>query len=376
MKILMLNNEFPPLGGGTGTVNLELLKQFKNKPNFSIDLITASSEKRKEIVQFSERIRIIKLPLGNKNIHHASNLELITYTLKASWAAFGYHRREKYDMGFAWSTVPAGFVAFLLNLFFRLPFIVRVGGPDIPGFEERYKTIYKLISPIIRWIWKRADYLIAKCQTEADMILAINNKLNIKLIYNGIDTEKFSVKKEKQLNEPPEIICPARLIKRKGQDLVIRAIAELKKEGIIYKLNLVGDGDETENYKNLAHRLGVAEQVNFLGYVPRENMPILYQNADLFILPSYNEGMSNALLEAMACGLPVLVSDVGGTEELVDKSNGYVFQVGDSQQITLILKEISVKKEKLAAMGENSRKKAEKQSWHSIAEIYDKLLTN
>ena len=135
MKILMLNNEFPPLGGGTGTVNSELLKQFKKYPEFKIDLITSEKGKKKIIENFSENIRIIKYPLNNKNIHHASNFELIKYTLKASFAALKYHRKEKYDLSFAWSTVPAGFVSFLLRILKKLPYIVRVGGPDIPGFE-------------------------------------------------------------------------------------------------------------------------------------------------------------------------------------------------------------------------------------------------
>ncbi len=327
----MLNNEFPPLGGGTGTVNLEIFKQFKAEKDFTIDLITSGSNTETAPIHFSENIRIYKVAVNSKNIHHASNFELIKYSIKATVKALKLQKTEKYDLSFAWSTVPAGFVSFLLRTVFRLPYIVRVGGPDIPGFEERYKFIYKLISPLIKLIWKKSNLLITKCKMEYDMIKAINPRLKIKTICNGVDTDKFHPRK-KAIEFPLKIICPARLIKRKGQDILIKAIAELKKKNIIYHINFVGDGDEKSNYKKLAKQLKVSEQIIFSRYVERERMKDQYQNADLFVLPSYNEGMSNALLEAMACGLSVIVTDVGGTEELVeDGSNGFIFPLSKRQ---------------------------------------------
>ena len=372
MKILMLNNEFPPLGGGTGTVNLELFKEFSKIPNLKIDLITSTIKNKKEIEQFSENIRIFKYPVGNKNIHHSTNKELIIYMRKSFFAALKLHKKEKYDFAFAWSTVPAGFVAYLLQFFKRLPFVVRVGGPDIPGFEERYKNLYKIISPIIKLIWRKSNLLITKCATEKELIEKINNKLKIKITHNGIDTQKFKPDKNNH-QKIQNIVCSARLIKRKGQDLLIRAVANLKKEGINYNVNLIGEGDEKENYKKLAENLGVSENIKFSGYVKRENMPAQYQNADLFVLPSYNEGMSNALLEAMASGLPVIVTDVGGTEELVDETNGFIFKTGDDIDLTLILKDIAENKNMIKNMSENSRQKAEQLSWKNIANDYNLL---
>ena len=376
MKILMLNNEFPPLGGGTGTVNSELLKQFKKYPEFKIDLITSEQGKKKIIENFSDNIRIIKYPVNNKNIHHATNFELIKYTLKASFAALKYHRKEKYDLSFAWSTVPAGFVSFLLRILKKLPFIVRVGGPDIPGFEQRYNTIYKLISPLIKLIWKKSDLLIAKCRTEFDMITAINNKLKIDIFYNGVDTEKFKPKDKVTETNALNIICPARLIQRKGQDLLIKAVANLKKEDINFEVKLIGEGDEKENFTVLCKKLNVSENIKFLGYVPREAMLQEYQSSDIFCLPSYNEGMSNALLEAMSCGLPAIVTNVGGTEELVDDSNGFIFKAGDKDALTEILKNIYKNKSIIKQLGKNSRLKALKFSWRKIADDYAELFRN
>jgi len=372
MRILMFNNEFPPLGGGTGTVNLELFSIFKTIPNLKIDLISSAGGKKKEIEQFSENIRIIKYPVGKKDIHHASNLELVRYAIKATFAAFKFHRREKYDIVFVWSTVPAGLPAILLKLLKKLPFILRVGGSDIPGFEERYNFIYKIITPFIKFVWKRATTIIAKCKTEKEMVENINSKLKIQTINNGIDTSKFSFI-EKEVNSELKIICSARLIKRKGQYTLINALAELKRSNINFHIDFVGEGDEKDAYIHYAKEKGVSEQITFSGYVPRKYMPEKYQTADIFVLPSFNEGMSNALLEAMACGLPVVVTDVGGTEELVDKSNGYIFKAGNSHALSEILKQLHQNKEQIKTLGQNSRKKAEQLNWENIARKYLKL---
>lgn len=373
MKILMFNNEFPPLGGGTGTVNLELFNIFKDISDLKIDLISSAAGKKKEIEQFSKNIRIIKYPVNKKDIHHASNFELIRYAIKASCVAFKFHKKEKYDLIFSWTTVPAGFPAILLKLFKKVPYIVRIGGPDIPGFEKRYNFIYKIISPLIKFIWKKANLLVVKCKTEKEMIEAVNAKLNIHTICNGVDTNKFKPA-IKSTNPNLKIICSARLIKRKGQYTLIDALAKLKSKGIIIKADFVGEGDEMKAYMQYAKDKNVSDQIIFSGYVPREKMPEKYQQADVFVLPSYNEGMSNALLEAMACGLPVVVTDVGGTKELVeDSKNGFIFDTGNKEQLSILLEKFDKNKKLIQEMGEKSRKKAAHLSWHQISEQYQKI---
>jgi phosphatidyl-myo-inositol dimannoside synthase len=94
MRILMLNNEFPPLGGGTGTVNQALFNHFKGIPDLTIDLVTSALGKRYEQEQFSERITLYKVPVNNRNLHHSSNRELLTYAARALPLAFRLHRQS------------------------------------------------------------------------------------------------------------------------------------------------------------------------------------------------------------------------------------------------------------------------------------------
>ncbi len=366
----MLNNEYPPLGGGTGTVNQAILNGFVDHTDISIDLVTGCSVPKRNIVQISDRIRIIYIPLKSKNIHHASNYELVKYSILATFKAYQLHKKNKYDFSFSWSTVPAGFVSYVMKLLFGLPFVIRVGGPDIPGFEERYRNIYKIISPIIKLIWRNSVLIVAKCFTEKQMVLKIEPRLKVRIIYNGVDLSTFKPNTGIR-NIPLRIICSARLIKRKGQDLLIEALGKLKEKGIFFYLDLIGDGDEKQNYIALAKRLNVIDQIEFKGYVPRELMVGAYHLADIFVLPSYNEGMSNALLEAMACGLTPVVTDVGGTSELVNEErNGFVFKAGNSEQLTSILEKIANQPDILDRMGRSSSQLVKQLNWPQVVREY------
>ncbi|NPA68894.1 MAG: glycosyltransferase family 4 protein [Chlorobi bacterium] len=372
IKILMFNNEFPPLGGGTGTVNLELFNNLKTNNNIKIDLITSAFGKKKEIIKFSDNITIYKYPVKKKDIHHASNSELLRYALKATIAGLKLCKKNNYDLTMVWSAVPAGLPALILKIFKKIPYSVRVGGPDIPGFEKRYDFIYKIISPFIKTVWKNADSIIAKCKTEKEMIQKINPEIKVKIIYNGVDTKKFKPGKKKT-NKNIRIISPARLIKRKGQYTLIDAVSKLKNDGIKITADLVGEGDEKNAYIKYAEKKNVSKEIIFSGYVPGEKMPEKYNEADIFVLASYNEGMSNALLEAVACGLPVAVTDVGGTEEIVDADNGFIFKPGDANALYNILKNMIKNKELIRKYGQNSVEKAKKFNISNTVGEYLKL---
>src|SRR5512143_2470737 len=97
MRILMLDNEYPPLGGGMGTANEALLRQFAPCHDLEIDLITSALGNHAEEMQFSDRIHFYKVPVRNKNLHHSSNRELIAYALQARALALRLHGRRPYD---------------------------------------------------------------------------------------------------------------------------------------------------------------------------------------------------------------------------------------------------------------------------------------
>src|SRR5688572_23268863 len=371
MRLLMLNNEFPPLGGGTGTVNRAMLEHFARVAGLEVDLVTSALGRGFEEEPFSDRIKLYKVPVRNKNIHHSSNRELIAYSIRGLRLALKLHRQKSYDLCFAWSAVPAGAIALALRRFIGLRYILRVCGPDIPGFEIRYQTIHNLIAPLIRRVWRGAERTIAKSQREIEMIHAVDHHVNCLLIPNGVDIERFKPVHAEPNDGPLKVLCVGRLIERKGQHHLIEAVKRLADEGVDVKLDLVGTGDAREANEAQAARLGLSDRVRFLGYVPREEIALHYAAAHVFVLPSYNEGMSVALLEAMASGLAVLVTPTGGTPELVQSEmNGLIFDWADVEGLTSHLRRLAQDRALVRRMGEASRRRAREFSWDAAAQRY------
>ncbi len=371
MRILMLDNEFPPLGGGMGTANQALLRRFARHPELEIDLITAALGGKSEEEQFSDRIQIYKVPVWNRNIHHSSNRELLTYAALALPLAWRLQRQRGHDFCFAWSTVPAGGVAWALQLLAGLPYLVWVSGPDIPGFELRYRHIYPFLKPVDRAIWRRADVVVAKCQGELDMIESLASSQPVTMIPNGVDPELFQPGPPIPDDGPLEVLCVGRLIERKGQHHLIEATKRLTSEGIDVVLHLVGAGDSQREFEALASRLGIGDRVRFAGFVPRSEIGSHFSSAHVFASPSYCEGMSIAVLEAMAAGLPVVVTRTGGTDEMVQEGeNGLTFEWADVDALAGHLRLLATDRAAARQMGAAARARALRFSWDAIAQRY------
>lgn len=371
----MLNNEFPPLGGGTGTVNQAVLRNFSTIAGLEIDLVTSALGSRYEQEQFSERIHLHKVPVRNREIHHSSNRELSEYFFRGFFSALALHRKRPYDLCFAWSAVPAGAIALALRKMTGLPYLLRVCGPDIPGFEARYGALLLCLKPLIRAIWRGADRLIAKSDREIELIHNVERDIDCLLVANGVDLQRFAAKPAVVEDGPLRLLCVGRLIERKGQHHLIEAVKRLTDEGVAVTLELVGSGDARAANEALVARLGLGDRVCFRGYVARENIPQHYADAEVFVLPSFNEGMSVALLEAMASGLALLVTPTGGTAELVEEGvNGCVFPWADVGRLAALIREIAHDRAAVRRMGAASRARAQGYSWDRSAAHYLEIM--
>jgi phosphatidyl-myo-inositol dimannoside synthase len=379
MRLLMLNNEFPPLGGGTGTVNQALLRRLARVPDLQIDLITSALGREAVQENPAPRIRLFKVPVNNHNIHHSSNHELLTYAARALPLAIERHRARPYDLCLAWSAMPAGALALVLRQLAGLRYVLRVCGPDIPGFERRYTAMYGILTPLIRATWHGAETVVAKCAGEADMVHAVDPAIPITLIPNGVDLAAFCANRTADDAGPLRLLCVGRLIERKGQHHLIEAVRRLTDAELNVRLELVGTGDALAANQALAARLGVTDRVTFAGYVPREDIAARYAAADVFVLPSYNEGMSVATLEAMGAGLPIVATRTGGTPDLIEEGvNGFTFDWADVDALTGHLAMLARYRELGQRMGAASLARAGRFTWDAAAarymELFEKLM--
>ncbi len=149
------------------------------------------------------------------------------------------------------------------------------------------------------------------------------------MVHCGIDVGEFSPAPAPASDGPLRVLSVGRLVPEKGTLLAVEAVALLKARGVDVELTLAGDGPSRGAIEERAAELGVAEQVRLVGAVPPDEVVHLYQAADVFCLPSFAEGVPVVLMEAMACGVPVVATYITGVPELVtDGVEGFTITPG------------------------------------------------
>ncbi|MCE7982427.1 MAG: glycosyltransferase [Caldilinea sp. CFX5] len=191
-----------------------------------------------------------------------------------------------------------------------------------------------------RWTGRLADRIICVSQNVADFaakeIGLPTDRLVV--IQNGIDTNVFRPALVQTPRSPEQLTIGyvGRLEKVKGVNFLIDAFARLVAAYPHLQLQLVGDGSERPALEQQVQTLGLGDKVQFLGI--RSDMPALYPTFDLFVLPSLWEGMPNVALEAMACGVPVIATNTGGTPEVVhDGKSGLLAPPGDAATLAKVM---------------------------------------
>lgn len=353
MRILMLNYEFPPLGGGAANANHYMLKEFAKKKDISIDLITSSAKNKFEVEELSSNITVYKLDVGKKDVHFWRQGEIIRWLFGAYSLSLKLMKEKKYDYCHCWFGFPCGLIGMMLGI----PYLVALRGSDVPGYNKRFGMQYIFLKPIIKRIWKKADKVVANSK-DLRALAEETSDVPIDIIPNGVDVDEFKPVKKKYCKK---LVSTGRLIPRKGYKYLIEAMS--KADG--FKLTLIGKGNQEMELMDLA--LGLNVNVKFLGYVEHSRIASQYRDADVFVMPSLNEGLSNSMLEAMACGLPVIVTDTGGVSGLVD-GNGIIVEKESMESIGRALQSLDART--VARMGKRSREIAEGMSWGKVAEQY------
>lgn len=365
-RILLLNYEFPPLGGGAANATYYLLKEFSQYPELKIDLVTSSIDKFK-VEKFANNITIHYLDIGKKgNIHYQSNRDLLTYSYKAYQYCQQLKKQTQFDLIHAFFGIPCGYIAMKL----KTPYIVSLRGSDVPFYNKRFYWLDKfLFQKLSKKIWRQAQSVVANSQGLKNLALESAPKQKIDVIYNGVDTNEFAPLEDKPKHDKLILISTGRLIARKGYNYLIEALANLS--GI--ELWLIGDGNLKEELEIQAKNINA--QVRFLGKKEHHEIPSYLKQANIFVLPSLNEGMSNSILEAMACGLPIITTNTGGSAELLQE-NGVVVQKSNVQDLKNAINHYINQPTLLIQHADKSLELAKKMSWHFVASAYKKNYEN
>ena len=373
MKILLINNEFPPIGGGGSTVTKYAIR-YLVKAGHEVTLITSQYRglPRREQV---EGAQVIRIPAIRRYKDFCSQWELIIFGLSALVYSFIYTSRHKVDFIQAYFAVPSGWVAWVLNIVRGIPYAVYFGGSDIPGANpSRYKKIYPLLTPLLKVIWRRAEFRTVCSEELAKLGREADTTVEFKVVPNGVEIDRFKPV-DRPVNAKVKILFIGRLIPRKGFQRVVRALPKVRENVTVpFEVEVVGTGAAQTELDALAQSLGVSDLISYVGTVPYEKLEKAYQYADVFVLTSLSEGMPSVILEAMGCGLPVIASDVGGNNEIVKEGeNGFLIKGDDIDELARRLTELVNNTELRRQMGKRSREVAQGYDWINIMGEYDKL---
>lgn len=179
------------------------------------------------------------------------------------------------------------------------------------------------------------------CRSQLMMFSGRDDSPTFKVVHCGLSLDKYRYRPPR---EPVKrIFCAARLSPQKGHAYLIRAMKVLVDRGHELELRLAGDGPRMEQLTSLADELGIAERVRFLGFLTEDEVICELEQSDLFVLPSFVEGLPVSAMEAMAVGVPVVATNIAGTSELIeDGTTGLLIRPSDSDAIVnAILRMIS-----------------------------------
>jgi len=385
VRILIISHEFPPIGGGGANACMYLAREYAQLGN-DVDIITVwfNGEQDSETIDdYTGKIRINRLHSKRTRKDSCSFIEMLDFVIKALPFSKRLVRKrllaqQQYHICHIFFGIPSGVVGIYLKKKYGLPYVVRFGGGDIPGFQERFRTLYKVIGPFVRIIWKNADGLVANSKGLRDFAYSFCSKYPVDIIYNGVDTKTFYCQEDKQeAGKVITLLFVSRLIERKGLQFLIPHLKDIQeKTGRIIKLLVVGDGPYKNTLASMADSIGVSDIIEFVGQKDKNELLQYYHRGDIFVFPSKKEGMPNSVLEAMACGLPIVMSPCQGSEELIE-GNGVIAEKEPENYYKSVIDMLFYSNAYLTQMGLKSRDIVEsKFSWRKCADKYLNLFNN
>lgn len=363
----MLNYEFPPIGGGAAKANLCLLKEYAGRDELQVDMLTSAPKPGFKSEKFSENITIHKIGIRKKDLHFWRRTEVLEWLVKAGFYYRILLRNNNYDLAHAFFGFPTGWLCY--RNVDKLPYIISLRGSDVPGRHSRLQFDYKILAPAFRAIWTKASALVACSEGLKDRALMFMPSVSIDVIPNGVELDRFFPAKTSENPGVLRLLTVGRLSVTKRIELLIDAIEILHRTACKISMTIVGGGKTEKQFRKIVTDRELSDVIKLTGRMDSKKMPEVYRQNDIFISASMQEGMSNAMLEAMASGLPIVTTRCEGLAELID-GNGIIVKQDNIDDIIKAVKQLIDNSELRKQMSTAARKQAEKFNWANIAQNY------
>lgn len=308
MKILCINYEYPPVGGGGATVGQSIAEALVRKGH-EVDVVT-SGMKDLAMQEIKNGVNIFRVKCIRRKRFYSTAPELLSQIMPSYRKALELTRTRHYDCNHTHFIVPSGVTSYLLKKKTGLPYIITAHGTDIPGYNpDRFAWAHRLIHPA----WRRIIHESAALTSPSEFLKTLIQKqidCPVTVIPNA-HNPTF----EKSPDKKKLILVAARMVERKGIQFFIEASNVI---GDDWEICVAGDGPYLPVLKRLAVKLNAP--IKFLGFLSREELEKLYLASSIFVFPSTQENFPMVLLEAMAAGCAIITTTNQGCSEVVGKA--------------------------------------------------------
>jgi phosphatidylinositol alpha-1,6-mannosyltransferase len=372
MTALLITEVFPPRTGGSGRWFWEI---YRRLPREEV-VVAAGEAPGHEAFDRTHDLRLVRLPLALRSWGLRGWREVRAY-----WRPVRALRRLIRSEGVravhCGKCLPEGLMALALKCWTGVPYICYVHGE-----EMKFTTTSRELSWLTRRVLRGAEFLIANSRNTASILGREWGvpAARVRILHPGVDTQRFApaardatARARLGWGDRPVVLTVGRLQKRKGHDVMIRALPAVRRSAPDVLYAIAGHGEERAPLEDQVGRAGLAGHVQFLGELPDEDLVTCYQQCDLFVLPNRQigqdiEGFGMVLLEAQACGKPVVAGASGGTAETMRiPDTGLVVPCDGPEPLAALLTELLPDRERLARMGAAGRRWAVEQfDWAAL----------
>lgn len=360
MTVLLVTEVIPPRTGGSGRWFWEI---YRRLPREQV-VIAAGEDPRQDEFDRSHDLNLLRMPLAFSTWGVASPAGLRQY-VAAARRLRRLARANGVTAIHAGKCLPEGLLGWFLRKWCGLPYLCYVHGEEL-----NLASLSRELGFLTQRVLRGAEIVIANSRN-TERILREEWHLpgeHVRVLHPGVDTERF-VPAERDPEERaklgwfdrPVVLTVGRLQKRKGHDMMIRALGAVRQSIPDVLFAIAGDGEERPSLQEMVALEGVAANVQFLGEVDEGRLLTCYQQCDLFALPNRQvgkdiEGFGMVLLEAQACGKPVVAGDSGGTAETMRPGEtGFVVPCDTPERLAELAAELLRDRPRVAHMGEAAR---------------------
>jgi glycosyltransferase involved in cell wall biosynthesis len=367
LKILLINYEYPPFGGGAANATQQIALALVDAGH-QVAVLTGAVG---NAVNRHDGVDLIPVNSKRRRYGQSNLLEMGSFLIRACWWVLRLKQRE-WDVAIVFFGVPCGPIASLLKWRHGIPYIVSLRGGDVPGFEPQMTGLHTLLTPIRRLIYRSALDVVANSRSLASLSES-RDPGSVRVIPNGVDTAFFRpANHNRGTSDDLRLLMSSRFHRQKRIPETLFLLNQARQAGISFKLLLVGEGPDEGRIKETISSLSMEPHVTLMGWVKKKELVSIYQSVDCFLSLSLHEGMPNSVLEAMACELPVMLSDIPSHRELVkDNITGFLVNPEDASAVVESLNLIEMNPVQATEMGKKARELAEQEfSWSATASGY------